>query len=141
MKINLEVAVQDLLHVVSVLVRRVRAAAGDGGMSLSEAAVLKRLAEDGSATTAELARVERMKPQSMGAIIAGLEEDGLVTRQAHSTDGRQMLIQLTAKGTAQQEDRRAAKKDWLVKALGRLEKEEQETLVRAIGILRRVAEK
>jgi DNA-binding MarR family transcriptional regulator len=44
-----------------------------------------------------LARGDGMKPQSMGTIIAALEEIGLVERKPHPADGRQMKIQLSAK--------------------------------------------
>jgi DNA-binding MarR family transcriptional regulator len=67
---------------------------------LTESAVLARLAKDGAATTADLARAESVKPQSMGATVATLEELGLVQRKPHRTDGRQMNIELTAKGVA-----------------------------------------
>ena len=49
-------------------------------------------------TTAELARAEMVKPQSMGTLLAELEQEGLVQRQPHPTDGRQILFSLTDAG-------------------------------------------
>jgi len=97
---HLEIAVIDLTQAIGLLVRRVRAAAASHELSLTEATVMARLAKDGPATTADLARAESMKPQSMGTTIAALEEMGLVERKPHPTDGRQVNIELTAKGAA-----------------------------------------
>ena len=57
-----------------------------------------------------------MKPQSMGTILAGLEQEGLVYRQPHPTDGRQVLFDLTEKGVEERRQRAIAKRDWLVAA-------------------------
>src|ERR1700679_3556517 len=96
----LESAVDELAQAIGLLVRRVRAAAGSHELTLTEAAVMARLARDGPATTANLARAEGMKPQSMGATIAALEKMGMVERKPHPTDGRQVNLELTAKGLA-----------------------------------------
>ena len=69
--------------------------------------VMRRLDTDGPATTADLARAEGVKPQSMGATIAALEEKGIVERKPHPTDGRQMNIALTAKGATVRKDARS----------------------------------
>jgi len=70
---TLEMAVIDLTQAIGLLVRRVRAAAASHDLSLTESAVMARLDRDGPATTADLARAEGMKPQSMGATVAALE--------------------------------------------------------------------
>lgn len=129
------------MQAVGLLVRRVRAAAPHDELSLTEAAVLKHLAVDGGSTTADLARAERVKPQSMGATVAALEEAGLVRRRAHATDGRQVLIELTDKGWSVRDNRKAAKLNWLSEAAAGLDKEDREQLQRAVEILRRLAEK
>src|SRR5271167_2284703 len=95
-----DTAVIDFGQAIGLLVRRVRAAAASHELSLTESAVMGRLAREGPATTAELARAEGMKPQSMGATIAALEERGLLERKPHPTDGRQVNIELTTKGEA-----------------------------------------
>src|SRR5580692_3289085 len=97
---SLETSVIDFTQAIGLLVRRVRAAAASHELSLTESAVLARLAKDGPATTADLARAEGMKPQSMGTTIAALEEMGIVERKPHPTDGRQVNVVLTAKGAA-----------------------------------------
>jgi DNA-binding MarR family transcriptional regulator len=137
---NFDTAVSDLLQAVGLLVRRVRAAAALHELSLTESTVIARLARNGAATIAELARAESMKPQSMGATIAALEEMGMVERKPHPSDGRQMNIQLTARGLAERTRNRDAKRTWLAQAIAQLAEAEQETLFRAGEILKRVVE-
>jgi DNA-binding MarR family transcriptional regulator len=138
---TLELAVSDFTQAVGLLVRRLRAAAASHELSLTEAAVMARLANDGPATTADLARAESMKPQSMGATIAALEEMGLVERKPHPTDGRQVNIELTAKGAAVRKSAGDAKRTWLAQAIAQLDKHEQATLFAAGEIIKRLVEK
>lgn len=130
----------DLIQAIGLLVRRVRAAAASHDLSLTESAVMARLAKDGPATTADLARAEGMKPQSMGTTIAALEEMGMVSRKPHPSDGRQMNIELTAEGAAVRKSARDAKQTWLAQAIAQLDKQEQATLFKAGEIIRRLAE-
>ena len=138
---TLDADVADLVHAIGLLVRRVRAAAAAHELSWSEASVMGRLAQDGPATTAELARAEGVKPQSMGATIAALEEMGLVERKPHPTDGRQMNIALTAKGAAVRKSSKDAKITWLAQAIAGLDEKDRETLFAAGKIIKRLVEK
>ncbi len=135
-----EIAVVDFTQAIGLLVRRVRAASASHELSLTEAAVMARLAKDGPATTADLARAEGMKPQSMGTTIAALEEMGMVERKPHPTDGRQINLELTAKGAAVRKSARDAKRTWLAEAIAKLDKQEQETLFAAGEIIKRLVE-
>jgi DNA-binding MarR family transcriptional regulator len=65
---------------------------------------------------------------------------GFVGRKAHPTDGRQMNIELTAKGLATWKSAKHAKQMWLTQAIAQLDKEEQETLFAAGEIIKRLAE-
>ena len=138
---TLNADVADFVHAVGLLVRRVRAVAAAHELSWSEAAVMGRLDRDGPATTADLARAESVKPQSMGATIAALEEIGLVERKPHPTDGRQINIALTAKGAAVRKSAKDAKTTWLAQAVAQLDEQERETLLAAGAIIRRLVEK
>jgi DNA-binding MarR family transcriptional regulator len=138
---TLDIAVIDLMQSIGLLVRRVRAAAGSHELSLTEASVLGRLAKDGPATTADLARAEGMKPQSMGTAIAALEEMGMVERKPHPTDGRQVNIGLTSRGAAVRKSAKDAKQTWLMQAISQLDESERETLFKAGEIIKRLAEK
>jgi DNA-binding MarR family transcriptional regulator len=133
-----EAAVIDFTQAIGLLVRRVRAAAASHELSLTESAVLARLANDGPATIADMARAESMKPQSMGATVAALEEMGIVERKPHPTDGRQVNIELTAKGAAVRKSFRDAKRTWLAQAIAQLDEQEQQTLFKAGEIIQRL---
>jgi DNA-binding MarR family transcriptional regulator len=137
---NLDTAVTDFAQAIGLLVRRARTAAASHELSWTESAVMAHLAKDGPATTADLARAEGMKPQSMGTTIAALEEMGMVERRPHPTDGRQINIVLTDKGVAVRKSAREAKRTWLAQAVARLDEPERETLFAAGEIIRRLVE-
>ncbi|MDQ1408192.1 MAG: hypothetical protein QOG55_3821 [Acidobacteriaceae bacterium] len=137
----LDIAVIDLIQSIGLLVRRVRAATSSHELSLTEAFVMGRLGKHGPATTADLARAEGMKPQSMGTTVAALEEMGMVERKAHPTDGRQVNISLTAKGSVVRKSAKDAKQTWLMQAISQLDESERETLFKAGEIIKRLAEK
>ena len=136
----LDTDVTDFAEAIGLLVRRMRAAAASQELSWTETAVLRRLAKDGPATTADLARAQGMRPQSMRTILATLEEMGMVERKPHATDGRQVNIELTARGAAAQKSAGDAKRTWLVQAIAQLDEREQETLFAAGHILKRLVE-
>lgn len=129
------------MQALGLLVRRVRASAASEGLSMTELSVLGRLVRHGAATTAELARAESVKPQSMGTTVAALEELGLVKRSPHPTDGRQVNIEATEKGRSLRQSLRDAKIAWLAEEMKGLSEDEQEVLFRAGAILRRLAER
>ena len=135
-----DVAAAELMQSVGVLLRRVRGEAGHEGPSWSQAAAMGRLERTGPMTTADLARAEMVKPQSMGSLLAELEQDGLVRREPHPTDGRQILFSLTPAGVEARRQRHAAKLAWLSAGIARFDADEQRTLVAAIGLVRRLGE-
>src|SRR6202020_3347826 len=94
-----EPAVTELSLAIGQLVRRLRMEANPGELTLSQITALARLDRSGAMTTADLARSEFVKPQSMGTTLADLEQEGLVQPRPHPTDGRQVLFGLTAEGT------------------------------------------
>ena len=126
--------VEEFTQALSLLVRRIRAAGSMHRLSLPEAAALARLDKDGPCTTAELARAEGVKPQSMGAIVEALQQAGMVERKPHPTDGRQRILQLTPGGVATRGAIRAAKRTWLAEAIAQLPKPDQATLKRLVEL-------
>ena len=137
---KLDNAVIDFTQAIGLLVRRVRTAAASEDLSWTESLVMSRLSKDGPATTADLARAEGIKPQSMGTTVAALEKAGIVERKPHPTDGRQVNIELTAKGAALRKSAKDAKLAWLVQVIAQLDEEQQKTLFAAGEIIKRVAE-
>jgi DNA-binding MarR family transcriptional regulator len=136
-----DLAVADFIQSIGLLVRRVRAASASQELSLTESSAMGRLAKEGPATIADLARAESVRPQSMGATISSLEERGLLERKPHPTDGRQVNIDLTPTGAAMRKSVRDAKLIWLAQAISQLKKEEQATLFAAGEIIQRLAER
>ena len=134
---NLEIAVTELLSVTGQLTRRLRAVSNTRELTWSQVAIMARLEEAGPLTTADLARAESVKPQSMGGTLAAMEEEGLVERQPHPTDGRQILYALTDEGREARRKVSLAKREWLLAAIAQLSQAEQKTLLAAVDIIRR----
>jgi DNA-binding MarR family transcriptional regulator len=132
---------EDFMMAISMVVRRIRTDAPPElrDFTWTQKAVLSRL-EKGPATSAELARAEGIKPQSMGVAIALLEEMQLVERKPHPTDGRQMNVKLTAKGVALRKRTKEAKETWVAQAFARLDKQELSVLSRATELMKRMLE-
>lgn len=131
-------AANELRIVLGQLVRRLRA---DNALPTSHIAVLSRLDRSGAQTTSGLAAAERMRPQSMAQAVADLQTEGLVARTADPHDRRQILIDLTSRGRDLLAVERRRREDWLSRAItNELTPAEQEILVAAVALLRRLAE-
>jgi DNA-binding MarR family transcriptional regulator len=139
---NNEVAVEDFVMALGLLLRRIRADAPPElrEFSWTQKAVLRRLEKDGPATSADLARAEGVKPQSMGTALELLEKMGLVERKAHRTDGRQINIKLTARGITLRRNTKEATHAWLSQAIAKLDRQEQTTLFKASELIKRMVE-
>jgi DNA-binding MarR family transcriptional regulator len=128
----------DLRRIAGKLKRRLREQADIGDLTPSQTSVLLRLEKDGPATTSGLARLEGMRPQSMGSIVAALESAGLVSGAPDPTDGRQTLLSLTEHCRTWLGEGRAARQDWLTRTIRhRLSPSEQDQLIAAIALLAR----
>jgi len=102
---------------IGLLVRRVRQAKSDGDLTLPESSALARLDRGGPTTSAALAKVEQISPQSMGTTLGGLERRGLVERRPDPEDGRRIVMSLTEAGLQVLRDRRDAGTEHMAKAL------------------------
>jgi DNA-binding MarR family transcriptional regulator len=123
------------------LKRKLRQRGGRHDFTSSQIAVILRLEKDGPATASSLARAEGMRPQSMSAVIAPLEEMGLVAGAADPNDGRKTLMSLTKTCKKSLEEGRAARQDWLTKAIQqKLSPQEQKKVSSAIRLLARLIE-
>ena len=100
-----------------------------------------RLETGGPQTISQLARAEGTRSQSMGAIVASLEAQGLVDRAADSRDGRQSIITVSDAGRLALDDARAVKQDWLAERLTyELNPHEQGILAQAVSLLQRIVD-
>ncbi len=100
--------------------------------------VLCRL-EDAPRTPGELAEIERVAKPSMTRTVGALVERGLVSRQDDPTDGRQVILSLTAEGRRTMTGIRRKRDAWMASRVSHLSPQEQEILARATEILTRVA--
>jgi DNA-binding MarR family transcriptional regulator len=87
----------------------------------------------------ELAAQERVQPPSMTRVVVALEGMGLVTRTPHPTDGRQVVIELTASAETLLTEEARAREAWLSSQLHRLTPEQRATLREAAAIMEELA--
>ena len=102
---------------VGLLVRRLRQAQVDGELTLPQTSALARLDRGGPATASELAKLEQISPQSMGATLGALESRGLVARAADPQDGRRVILSITDAGLQVLRERRDARVELLAQTL------------------------
>jgi DNA-binding MarR family transcriptional regulator len=130
------------LHVsMGLLLRRLRQVREAGGLSVPETSALARLDRNGPAASSELARVEQISPQSMGATLSALEARGLVTRDPDARDGRRVVLSVTEAGRQLLRDKRDARTELLAKALtAGFTRQELDQLMTAAPLLERLAQ-
>src|SRR5260370_39181461 len=96
---------------------------------------------EGPATVTTLACAEGVRPQSMGATVSTLEAAGFVSRAPAPTDGRQTMLSLTTACREWIKASRAAREDWLFRAIRTtLTPEEQEQLAATVELLNRLVD-
>lgn len=112
-----------------------------GDYTWSQISAVIRLERDGPATVSALARAEGVRQQSMGATISALQNAGLVKGSPDQADGRQTILSLTDACREMIKANRAAKEDWLFRAIRtKLSSQEQEKLAAALEMLKRIAD-
>src|SRR4051812_13937715 len=96
--------------------RRLRQEA-DPGLSPSLTAALSTVERYGPLTPSRLAEIERIQRPTATRLVAKLEEDGLVEREADPGDGRVCLVRVTREGRALVKRLRSRKSAYLAKRL------------------------
>jgi DNA-binding MarR family transcriptional regulator len=131
----------ELRILISQLRHRLREQTHLGDYTWSQTSVIIRLERDGPATVSALARAEGVRQQSMGATISTLEAAGLVKGSPDPVDGRQTILSLTDACLEMIQASRAAKEDWLFRAVQtKLSPAEQKQLATALELLKRIAD-
>jgi DNA-binding MarR family transcriptional regulator len=133
-------AVSTLRSAVMRLSRRLRNQRVEESLTPTEMQVLATLARCGSASPGELARKEHVQPPSMTRIIAMLEEKGLVRREPHPDDRRQVVVSSTEQAESILDQSRAKRDAWLAELTGGLSAEEWAVLRAAAPVLERLAQ-
>ena len=130
----------ELRVLIGRLRRRLREGAQVGDFTPSQVSVVTFLEREGPATVTTLAKAEGVRPQSMGANVAVLEAAGYITGEPDPNDGRQTLLTLTPAARVEIATGRAAREDWLYRAITTsLDDSEQRQLASAIELLKRIA--
>jgi DNA-binding MarR family transcriptional regulator len=130
---------------VSRLARRLRVERlGLGGaetvLSDIQLAALAALERHDSMTPGELAEHEKVQPPSMTRVLAVLEERGLVRRQPHATDRRQVVLTVTDDGRNLVQRVRRRREAWLAQRLQELTPDERQILRAAAPILEKISQ-
>ena len=130
---------------ISRLARRLRVERlGLGGtetvLSDIQLAALAALARHDSMTPGELAEHEKVQPPSMTRVIAVLEERGLVKREPHATDRRQVVLTVTDEGRDVVQRVRRRREAWLAQRLQELTPDERQILRAAAPILEKLSQ-
>jgi DNA-binding MarR family transcriptional regulator len=133
-------AVNSLRSAVMRLSRRLRHQRVDESLSATEMSVLATLTRCGSATPGELARKEHVQPPSMTRIVAMLEAKGLVRRDPHPDDRRQVVVRQTEQAEAMLVESRRKRSAWLAQLTERLTDEERAVLREAAPVLEKLAQ-
>ena len=106
----------------------------------SQLSALVSVERDGPVTLGELAALESVQPPTMTRIVAALEEQGLVVREADQTDRRVARLHITAAGRKLLEKNRSRKTAYLASRMRGLSTDELEVLERAAALLERMTE-
>jgi DNA-binding MarR family transcriptional regulator len=123
------------------LKRRLREQASAGDLTPSQTSVLGHLDRHGPITVTALARMAGVRSQSMGATVASLEAAGLIKGSPDPADGRQTILSLTPACMALIKNGRAARMDWLLKAIQtKLTPQEQDQLAAAVKLFNRLVD-
>jgi DNA-binding MarR family transcriptional regulator len=102
---------------IGLCLRRLRQVQADGGLTLPESSVLKRLEQGGPTTVTALAKAEQISVQSVGATLGALEARGLLERRPDPGDGRRAILSTTEAGRKALGDKHDARTALLATAL------------------------
>lgn len=116
-------------------IRRATLAGKVVDVTASQSAALGRLVRDGAATTADLARAEGVRPQSMGATVQALVDLGLVVREPDPDDGRRTLVSATEAGRVARDESHRSRTRLLAERLAALAPDDRATVARSLTIL------
>jgi DNA-binding MarR family transcriptional regulator len=129
---------EDLRISITRLSRRLRGQ-GTSQLSVTQHAALAVVERHHGMTPRELAEHEKVQPPSMTRVIAALEEQKLLARSPHPTDGRQVILNVTDKGRELLKEQRRRKQAWLSQRLDELTPQERAILRQAAPILEKLS--
>lgn len=129
---------QRLARAVARLNRRLRQER-QTDLTATQLSVLGSIMKLGTATPSAIAAHERVRPPSITRTLNCLVDDGLVLRDQHPDDGRQVLISLSAKGEDVLAEERARRDEWLAHRLAELTADQRAVLRQAANLMEGLA--
>jgi DNA-binding MarR family transcriptional regulator len=127
------------LHSAAIhLLRHVRRVDDLTALTPARLSALSVVGFAGPKTVSELAAMERVSLPTMSRLVAALEADGLVAREADRRDGRLVRIAATERGLQVLHEGRARRTAQLEELLLQLSPEELADLGRAVAALERL---
>ena len=126
---------------ISFLGRRLRPNAQRSGLSAGKLSVLGQLYRFGPGSPSELATREGVKLQALTRLLAELESEGWLLREAHASDGRQSVLSLTQPGLKRLADEVREREAGLASVIdAALNVDERARLLDACALLDRLCE-
>jgi DNA-binding MarR family transcriptional regulator len=122
------------------LLRKLRRADARSGLNAPRLSALSVIVFGGPLTLGQLAAAEQVRPPTMTRIVHALEAKGLVKKVANPEDRRTIHLSATMKGKRVMVEARERRVRSLTKQIGKLSREEQETLRAAIGLMEGIIE-
>ena len=120
--------------------RRLRAARPENAVNLSTLALLTTLHRRGPMSAVQLAREEKLKPQSLTRLLAAMTREGLIARETDPADRRAHVIAITRQGRGVVARDMAARRAWLDQAMDMaLTPEERVQLTAAAPLMLKVS--
>ena len=106
----------------------------------TQLSVLGATVKLGPATPSAIAAHEGVQPPSMTRTLACLLDLGLIVREPHPDDGRQVLISVSAKGSEVMAAERDRRDLWLAQRIIDLTPAERKTMKEAAALMERLAQ-
>lgn len=132
--------VAERLHSASIrLLRAVRVADEETGLSAPRLSALSVLVFGGPQSLTALARAEQVSKPTMSKLVADLEAEGLATKRADAADARGLKIEVTAKGRALMLEGRRRRLEVLRGKLEAASASERKLLAEAAELMLRLA--
>ncbi len=132
----------DLRTVVTRLIKRLRTESTLGNeLSLTERSTLALIQQQGKASPAELAAMEKITNQSMSAVLQHLASLGYIERTASKEDKRKQVISISKAGEKKLQQVRSLRDEWLSRAMrDTCTARELEALAKAVAALGRIVD-
>ena len=112
----------------------------DSDLTATQLSALGSIRRHGSLTIGALAAFERVQPPSMTRTVSCLLDRGMVTRTASPTDGRQVVVSVSAEGLELLDAERRRRDAWLAKRLREMSPADRDLLRRAAPLLEGLAQ-